>query len=233
MSIRNKWLSVLWKIATVAVGTFGLLGGSGVLAGAYSPCFPHMFTNLSNMAVCLYFLAAAVAVCAGRDVARPMLPQVKYTLTMSILVTMLIAHFMLFDTLMDSSGRVIPHMLCLHYIVPIMTLGDWLLFDEKGRMRAWGPLVWPSFLLGYAVFTLVFVGVFGGYMGGGTTADITRYPYTFLDPALSGWTGVAAFIGVVTIAVVVLGYVIFGLDRLLARLDARRADDEGGPRHLR
>ena len=233
MCIRNRWLSVIWKVVTVVVGTFGLLGGSGVLAGAYSPSFPHMFTNLSNMAVCLYFLVAAVAVLVGRDAARPVLPQVKYTLTMSILTTMLIAHFMLFDTLMDSSGRIIPHMLCLHYIVPIMTVADWLLFDEKGRMRAWGPLVWPAFLLGYAAFTLVYVGVFGGYMGGGTTADITRYPYTFLDPAFSSWMGVAGFCGVVTIVVVALGYVLFGLDRLLARFGAKTAGDAARPKHMR
>ena len=222
MSIKNRWISFFWKVVLVGAATFGLLGGSGVLAGTYSPAFPHMFTNISNMAACAYFLVGAVCVAIGRgEPGRPVLPKVKYTVTISLLATMLIAHFMLFGTLFDAEGKVIAHMLCLHYVVPIMSLLDWLLFDEKGRMGAKDPLIWPSLLVGYAIFTFVYVGVFGGYMGGGTTADITRYPYTFLDPAISTPAGVAGFVAAMVVAFVALGYAIFGVDRLLGRLAAR------------
>ena len=49
MYIRNKAASAIWKLVLVAVATYGLLDGSGILAGHYLEGFPHMFTNVSNI----------------------------------------------------------------------------------------------------------------------------------------------------------------------------------------
>jgi len=59
-------------------------------------------------------------------------------------------------------------------------------------------------------------------LGGGTTAGVTRYPYTFLDPAISGVGGVALFIGGMLVAFVALGYLIFAIDRLLGRIASQK-----------
>ncbi len=59
---------------------------------------------------------------------------------MGITVTWLVAHFILGSFTMGASLRVSIRL--VHYVVPIMTLLDWLLFDEKGRMRATSPLLW-------------------------------------------------------------------------------------------
>ena len=98
-----------------------------------------------------------------------------------------------------------------------MALLDWLLFDEKGRMPTWGPFAWVSLAVAYLAFTMVAVGVFGIYMGGGTTADITPYPYDFLDPAIAGTGGVIGFCGGMIVAFIVLGYVLLGVDQLMGR----------------
>ena len=105
-----------------------------------------------------------------------------------------------------------------------MTLLDWFLFDEKGRMPVWGPFAWLSLVLVYLVVVMVCAGPLGMYMGGGTTGDITRYPYTFLDPGIMGVGGVALFCGGMFVGFVVLGYLIYGLDRLLARTAERRPE---------
>ena len=216
MRIRSRTASVAWKLVLVAFATYGLLDGAGILAGRYDANFPHMFTNISNLFAWGYFLCAAIWIIAHRDEeAVAPAPGFKYTATVSLLVTMLIAHFMLFDA-MFRGGQVVFHLVVLHYIVPIMTLLDWLLFDEKGAMPAWGPLAWMSLVLAYLVFTMVVVGVFGIFWGGGTTADITSYPYTFLDPAISGVGGVVGFCAAMLVAFVALGYLLFGIDRLLA-----------------
>ncbi|MBP3884108.1 MAG: Pr6Pr family membrane protein, partial [Olsenella sp.] len=180
--------------------------------------FPHMFTNVSNLFAWGYFACATVWLVRHRDddEAVTFAPVAKYTATMSLLVTMLIAHFMLFDA-MFQNGRLVMHLVVLHYVVPIMVLLDWVLFDEKGKMPAWGPVSWLSLAAAYLAFTMVAVGVFGMNMGGGTTADVTRYPYTFLDPALSGAGGVAVFCAAMLVAFLALGYALFGIDRLLAR----------------
>jgi hypothetical protein len=219
MRIRSKTASIVWKVLLMAAGAYGLLDGSGLLAGAYLEAFPRMFTNVSNLFAWAYFLAAVVWLARNRsdEDAVTFAPQVKYTATISLLVTMLIAHFLLFDA-MFQDGHIVMHLVVLHYVVPIMTLLDWLLFDEKGRMPAWGPISWMSLVLVYLVVIMVCAGALGMNMGGGTTADISTYPYTFLDPSISGAGQVAAFCGAMLVAFVALGYILFGLDRLLAKL---------------
>ena len=219
MCIRSKAASIAWKVAIVLFGTYGLLDGAGILAGRYLDAFPHMFTNISNLFAWTYFVCAIVwlATHLGDRDAVTFFPAAKYTATMSLLVTMLIAHFLMFDTLVQD-GVLQVHLLVLHYIVPTMTLLDWLLFDEKGKMPAWGPFSWLSLVLAYLVVVMILVGMFGIYMGGGTTGDVTMYPYTFLDPSISGAGGVAAFVAAMVVAFVTLGYALFGIDRALARL---------------
>ena len=49
MRIRSKVVSIAWKVVLLLFCTYGLLDGSGILAGAYTENFPHMFTNVSNL----------------------------------------------------------------------------------------------------------------------------------------------------------------------------------------
>lgn len=221
MRMKNRKLSILWKILLLAFGLWGLLDGAGIFAGQYRKNFPHMFTNISNIAAWLYFICALVRQAGKRgsgnsESGRVFAPTFKYTVTVSLLVTMLIGHFMVFDA-MFQNGQIVWHLVVLHYIVPVMALLDWLLFDEKGRMPVWGPLSWVSLALAYLVFTMIAVGVFGIYMGGGTTAELTRYPYVFLDPAIVGAGAVAGFCAAMLAGFIVLGYIMFGVDRLMAR----------------
>lgn len=223
MRVNSKTLSIAWKTILIVCGAWGLLDGAGILAGAYDTNFPHMFTNVSNLFAWVYFLCALIWLCMHRNdkSAATFAPLAKYTATISLLVTMLIAHFMLFDA-MFQDGKLVLHLVILHYVVPIMTLLDWLLFDEKGKMPAWGPVAWMSLVVAYLAFVMLGVGVFGLYLGGGTTADETSYPYTFLDPSLASVGGVATFCGAMFVVFIVLGYVLFGVDRILARF-ARKA----------
>lgn len=218
MYIKSKAASIIWKIILLVFCTYGLLDGSGILGGAYDTNFPHMFTNISNLFAWVYFICAIIWLISHRDDADAVTfaPAFKYTATISLLVTMLIAHFMMFDTLVQD-GVLQLHLVVLHYVVPIMALLDWALFDEKGKMPVWGPFAWMSLVLVYLIFTMVAVGVFGVFWGGGTTADITNYPYTFLDPAISGVGGVAMFCGAMLVAFIAVGFILFGLDRLLGR----------------
>lgn len=222
MRVSSKTASIAWKVILLVVAGYGLLDGAGILAGAYEANFPHMFTNVSNLFAWVYFLLAIIWLVRNRDDGRAVTfaPTAKYTATISLLVTMLIAHFLLFDA-MFKDGQLVWHLVAMHYVAPIMTLLDWVLFDEKGKMPVWGPFAWMSLVVVYLAVVMVCAGPLGLYMGGGTTGDVSSYPYTFLDPAISGVGGVAAFCGGMLVAFVALGYVLFGVDRLLGRLGSR------------
>jgi hypothetical protein len=218
MMIRSRTACILWRAALLLFGLFGLLDGAGILTGSYHSNFPHMFTNISNLAAWVYFLCAMIRLIIRKEpeIGVPFLPVFKYTVTISLLVTMLIAHFMLFNA-MFKDGHLVWCLVILHYVAPCMTLLDWLLFDQKGKMPVWGPFAWISLGVAYLAFTMIYVGVFGRYMGGGTTADLTSYPYDFLDPAIKGTGAVIGFCGAMIIAFIVLGYVLYGIDHLMRR----------------
>ena len=218
MYIRNKAASAIWKLVLVAIATYGLLDGSGILAGHYLAGFPHMFTNVSNIFAWGYFLIAAIRLVASKeDRPKVFAPQAKYTAMISLLVTALIAHFLLFDA-MFQDGQLVWHLVAMHYVVPAMSVLDWLLFDEKGKMAVWGPFAWLSLAAAYLVVVMIGAGPLGLDLGGGTTAGVTRYPYTFLDPAISGVEGVARCIAGMVVAFVLIGYLIFAIDRVLGRI---------------
>ena len=81
----------------------------------------------------------------------------------------------------------------------------------------------PSgFAAAYLIVVMIGVGPLDLDLGGGTTAGVTKYPYTFLDPAISGVDGVAIFIGAMVVTFVVLGYLIFAVDRALGRVAKRK-----------
>ena len=215
MMIRSRTACILWRAALLFFGLFGLLDEAGILTGSYHSNFPHMFTNISNMFAWAYFACALASTAAGRGDGKVFAPFFKYTAMISLLVTMLIGHFMLFDALIQD-GKLVLHLVVLHYIVPLMALLDWLLFDEKGKMPLWGPCSWISLALAYLAFSMIGAGLLGLDLGGGTTADITSYPYTFLDPAIAGPAGVAAFCSAMVAAFLLLGYLILGIDRFLS-----------------
>lgn len=221
--MRNKdnpkyILAMIWKVLLLIVGFWGLLDGAGITKGQYTPNFPHMFTNVSNLFGWGYFALALIFMIRHRHEEEWQIfaPTAKYTATISLLVTMIIGHVMLFGALVQD-GHIVWHLIVLHYIVPVMSLLDWLFFDPKGRMPVWGPLAWLSLVLAYLVFTMIAVGVFGIYMGGGTTADLTDYPYTFLDPGIVGVGGVVRFCGAMLVLFIILGYVLYGIDHLLGK----------------
>ena len=62
MRIRSKALCILWRSILLIAGLWGLLDGSGILSGAYTDNFPHMFTNISNMFAWVYFLLALIRI---------------------------------------------------------------------------------------------------------------------------------------------------------------------------
>ena len=162
MRLSDRKISVIrrsmaWKGALLFFGAWGLLDGSGILKGKYTPNFPHMFTNVSNLFAWGYFALAllklarqeqaqtraqaqtqmrrmkaglkdtagaglkagvpAEAGTAGNGMSAAgagegtgvFAPTAKYTATISLLVTMLIAHFMLFDAMLKD-GHIVLHL---------------------------------------------------------------------------------------------------------------------------
>lgn len=130
---------------------------------------------------------------------------------------MLVYHFVLAPQLfaMQSEYRPFtPRDILIHYATPFCVIVDWLLFVPKGRYRWYHPLAWLLLPLEYLLFAMLRAEVGGPLPGGG------RYPYFFLDLDVLGWGRLQANVAVLAVAFAVLGYLGYGLDRLLGRVAA-------------
>lgn len=62
-----------------------------------------------------------------------------------------------------------------HYIIPVMFVADYFLFDEKGLIKWYHPLVW----VGVSVLYYPYIFIRAAILGKNTT--LKRYPYFFMD----------------------------------------------------
>lgn len=114
----------------------------------------------------------------------------------------LVAHFLLGARFSMGSSMGIS-MLLVHYVVPIMTISDWLLFDKKGSMKKTSPLIWAIGPLAYFAYIMV-----AAQMGG-------RYPYPFIDVDMLGWSRVLVNGAGLTVFFIALGYGFVGIEKML------------------
>jgi hypothetical protein len=221
MRIKNRGVSAAYKLLLVLAGFFGLLLIFGVFDGKFKISILNYFTILSNLLCVVYFILDLGYIYKNRRDGTKTVwcPALKGIAMMAVTVTWLVAHFVLGlrFTMSDSSGI---SLLFVHYLIPIMVIIDWLLFDPKGLIKAYSPLVWPLGPLLYFAYAMVAARIGNGI------GDQSRYPYPFLDVDKLGWGTVLLTVLIMVAAFVVLGYIYFGIDTGLKRIIAEKPPAE-------
>lgn len=224
-TVRSAY-SIFVKGFIIIAAVCGIMLQCGVANGQFSFATFRMFTTLSNLAVVIYFAWHVVTLLRGGGAARDdgyaanegrsakpaavssHMYKWKFMVTMGILLTGLVAHFMLrgmFDNLPAAERLGIT---LLHYVVPIAVLFDWILFDERGLVRAWMPPFAALFPVIYGAASMIIVGVTGS----------GNYPYPFLNVDELGLGTVLLVIAGLAAGFMIVGYILYGIDRLAAKL---------------
>ena len=99
----------------------------------------------------------------------------------------------------------------VHYIVPTMMILDYLLFDNKGNYKKIYPLYWIVIPYIYLLYVFIMIQL------GNDIGVNSKYPYPFLNIEVLGDIKVLVYIIYFNIAFILLGYVIFILDKLLSK----------------
>lgn len=148
---------------------------------------------------------------------------------LSIIITFLTYHFVLngsgFSMTEDTSTVILSAVtrkssilipppserdIYVHYLIPALTLTDWLLFEPKGKFKKYDPLLWLIPTLTYFLMTIIRCEVFSN-----------EYPYSFLNLNRLGIFNVAAIILAFVVISLFLGYLIVGFDLILAHRKKR------------
>lgn len=104
-------------------------------------------------------------------------------------------------------------------VLPVMFILDWILFYEHGKVKRTYPLISAIFPVAYCGYVLLHAAilVFDTSIVNSGGTDPLIYPYFFFNPDIVGYGGIAMWVGVLLAAFIVIGYLFFGIDKLLRK----------------
>ena len=161
------------------------------------------YTVQSNLLVSLFAIYMVVAMRQNKNLQTARFLRVKAAVTMSIMITFVIYHFMLAPLATDFWR--VENMLC-HYITPLYFFFDTLLVDRQGQYQLLDPVRWSALPLLYMAFAL-----FNGMILKWPIPDAKDSPfaYYFLNVHKYGWGYVLTHAVVIFLAYLLAGYLLF------------------------
>lgn len=193
------------------IGVFSLVATTGLLDYKPSINILTMFTTISNILCVLYFFVDFLYLCTNNKKST-WNHYIKGIVINATSLTFLIAQFMLHMTF-NFNSYIDLSFLGLHYVVPIMALLDWLLFDPKGQIKLLAPFTWLILPVFYFITAIICA-----YTGHGLGVSATsKYPYPFMDISVLGVSTVFTTAVIMIIFFLIIGYLFYLLDHFLAK----------------
>ncbi|WP_310603786.1 Pr6Pr family membrane protein [Anaerosporobacter sp.] len=212
---KNRILSLLYKCIIIMVAAIGLYLNSGMPNGKFASAMFLYYTILSNLFCLLYFIVACIVVVQrirkdGIYGESTWAIHAKGAVIMAITVTLLIYWFILVGAGFEMGEGTSPLAnLIVHLFVPVLSILDWVIFDIKGQLNRFDPFKWLIIPLCYYVFTVIAAKL------GMTFYNGSHYPYFFIDSDILGWGTVMLSVLGLAVAFLVIGYIVFAMDKIL------------------
>lgn len=208
-------LNILFELLITAIALCGLLIHSGIFRKALRTDMFYYYTNLSNLLVLIYFLLRSVGRAAGWNAGWLYSDVSFFAVTMSILLTFLIFHFLLAPNMKkQSEDNAEFHYLTsidnyiVHYAVPLMTFADWVIFGKTHPLSYSCAITWTVIPLIYTVFSLI-----RGSIGKEIPGSSSRFPYYFIDPDKQGWKRVCINVVIILFLFILIGLLLLWLHK--------------------
>lgn len=216
--IRNRTAQLIYQTIYCTLGFVGIIASLGIFDNVNMirwDFYVH-FTNLSNF-LCIGVMLAALIQTARKkeDSYVTTAPLLKFIGMLGILLTFLVFNILLAgEAGRDPQANWRIGSLCFHVVLPIMYILDWFLFYERKKTRWYYPIASITFPIAYVVFLLIqaIILKFDSSILIPTTTTPLIYPYFFVNLDKQGVPGVLMWVGILSIAFVIVGFVFFGID---------------------
>ena len=219
----NRTAQLIYQTFYCALGFVAIFASFGIFDDytMFRWDFYVHFTNLSNY-FCIAIMVAQLIQTAKKkeDSYVTALPLLKFIGVLAILLT-----FVVFNTLLAGAADRDPQLnwrvgsLLCHVLLPILFVGDWFIFRERGKVKWYYPIVSAGFPLAYMTFIFIQAVILKfdtSILIPGTKTPLI-YPYFFVNLETQGVAGVAKWAVLMFVAFMVVGFVFYGIDRLLNR----------------
>ena len=221
--IKNRTTQLIFQTIYCTLGFVGVVASFGVfddITNIRWDFYVH-FTNISNY-FCLGIMLTELIQTVKRkeDGYVKAAPMLKFIGMLGILLTFLVFNIML----AGAEGRN-PQAnwrigsILAHVLLPIMYIADWFLFYERKQSKWYYPIASMGFPLAYVFFLLIqaIILKFDTSILIPTTTTPLIYPYFFVNIETQGVPGVLMWIVILSLAFVAVGYLFYGLDRLIKK----------------
>ena len=218
--IKNRTAQLIYQTIYVTLGLVGFVACLGIFDNVNTirwDFYVH-FTNISNF-LCIGVMVAGLIQSAKKkdNCYVSIAPMLKFVGMLGILLTFLVFNIMLAGAEgRDPQANWRVGSLLFHVVLPIMYIADWFLFYERKKCKWYYPIASIGFPIAYVIFLLIqaIILKFDSSILIPTTNTSLIYPYFFVDIEKQGLSGVLLWIGILSAAFVVVGFLFFGLDRI-------------------
>lgn len=222
--IRRYYLfRQVYRTIYILVGLLGILIISGIFSGTFNLKIFIYYTVISNILCIVYFCLLLISESVNKRKASCLKRwlsylHLRYNITVAITLTFLIYHFVLRGTWteMENTSSIYYLSNCiLHYIIPILTISDFLLFNKTNSILKWYipfiGLIIPSF---YLFFILIRASLIA-YM---ILPISNPYPYPILDFTILSINEACFNVIQLVIFTITIGYAFMGIDFVRQRI---------------
>ena len=221
--IKNRTAQLIFQTIYCTLGIVGCVACLGIFDDfkSFRWDFYVYFTNISNF-LCLGVMFAGLiqTIRKKENSYVTCAPVLKFIGMLGILLT-----FLVFNLLLAGEEGRDPQLnwrigsLLFHVILPVMYRLDWFLSYERKKCKWYYPIASIGFPLAYAAFLLVQAVIlkFDSSILTATPNSTTPliYPYFFVNLDKLGVGGVLMWIGILSAAFAAVGFVFYGLDKLI------------------
>ena len=201
MRVHSRlFYSFIFKAVILGVSVFAVFL---LLLNLSSITFVY-FTNLSNLVVALFYVLAVVysfLVFKNKKVFSVLVyTRIKAMVTISITITFLVYFLLLSDS--SVLGFFTIKNWLLHFVVPILVILDWYLFDEHYLLKWYEPILWVIIPVTY----FLFASIRGQIVG---ISNALQYPYFFLNIYKYGFWKVVLVVALLLMGFLAISYLFY------------------------
>lgn len=211
--MTRKTTDICYKIFTI----LSLI--SGIFLNLYNTssikALMSYYTLQSNVACLIAFIIFLILELLGTQYKTDIYYLFKGSLIVMIAVTAIIYHIALapigfeMDMLKNCINNKVLANLLVHTISPLLVLLDYILFDEKGHMKFYYPIVWLIQPLNYVIYVYTY-----SYLGGKfyNIGGSKQFAYFFLDYNKLGYIGVLKWMLIIMVIILMIGKTLVKID---------------------
>lgn len=206
MYIQNRIIAAFCKLSLGLISLYGLW----LTLAAFGATSWRLFSTWPLFIGSLYFCLAAIMLIFRRRDTADLTPcaMLDGLLIVAFIVQGVVAIVCAVNHYVTPSLTGFAAIL-IYYLLPVLALLDWCLFNRKGQWRVADPFYWLALPLSYAAIIICTANIL-------PSSTALLYPVAFLDYNTNGFWEMLAWLSLISLLILILGYILVILDAFMA-----------------